>query len=141
MPASGIPSITCRFEGFEASNEPTLMGMWLGQHGKRLRVITCGFVSTTHNPLRTAESIATMDHMLQGRFGVGLVRGYQARWVENFKTRADLVPVGPWNKNEAEDEHNRAYFAEFVEVVAKALTHDTFSHQGQFFQFPPPGLD
>lgn len=136
----GHPEHHLQIEGFEASNEPTLMGMWLAQHSKRLRVITCGFVSTTHNPLRTAESIATMDHMLQGRFGVGLVRGYQARWVENFKTRADVGPVGPWNKNEAEDEYNREYFAEFVEVVVKALTQETFRHQGKFFQFPPPGL-
>ena len=136
----GHPEHHLQIEGFEASNEPTLMGMWLGQHSKRLRIITCGFVSTTHNPLRTAESIATMDHMLQGRFGVGLVRGYQARWVENFKIRADIGPVGPWNKNEAEDEYNREYFAEFVDVVVKALTHDTFNHQGKFFQFPPPGL-
>jgi hypothetical protein len=70
----GHPEHHLQIEGFEASNEPTLMGMWVGQHSKRLRVITCGFVSTAHNPLRTAESIATMDHMLQGRFGVGLVQ-------------------------------------------------------------------
>ncbi len=136
----GHPEHHLQIEGFEASNEPTLMGMWVGQHSKRLRVITCGFVSTAHNPLRTAESIATMDHMLQGRFGVGMVRGYQSRWVENFKIRPDISPVGPWNKNEAEDQYNRDYFTEFVEVVVKALTQDTFSHQGQFFQFPPPNF-
>lgn len=136
----GHPEHHLQIEGFEASNEPTLMGMWLGQHSRRLRVITCGFVSTTHNPLRTAESIATMDHMLQGRLGVGLVRGYQARWVENLKVRADLSPVGPWNKNEAADEANREYFAEFVDVVVKALTHRTFSHHGKYWQFPPPGF-
>ena len=134
----GHPEHHLQIEGFEASNEPTLMGMWLGQHSKKLRVITCGFVSTTHNPLRTAESIATMDHMLQGRLGVGLVRGYQARWVENLKVRPDLAPVGPWNKNEAADLVNREYFAEFVDVVVKALTHRTFSHQGKYWQFPPP---
>ena len=66
----GHPEHHLQIESFEASNEPTLMGMWLGQHTKRLRVITCGFVSTTHNPLRTAESIATMDHMLGGRFSL-----------------------------------------------------------------------
>lgn len=30
---------------------------------------TVGFVSTPHNSLRTAESIATMDDMLGGRIG------------------------------------------------------------------------
>ncbi|MEL0111682.1 MAG: LLM class flavin-dependent oxidoreductase, partial [Rickettsiales bacterium] len=75
----GHPEHHLQIEGFEIANDPTLMSMWLGQHTERLKVITCGFVSTAHNPLRTAEAIATMDHMLGGRFGVGIVRGYQAR--------------------------------------------------------------
>jgi len=134
----GHPEHHLQIEGFEASNDPTLMGMWLGMHTKRMRVITCGFVSTVHNPLRTAEAIATMDNMLNGRFSVGLVRGYQSRWVENFKVLPELGAVGPWNKNEPVDMLNREYFAEYVDIVIKALTHDTFSHTGKFWQFPPP---
>jgi alkanesulfonate monooxygenase SsuD/methylene tetrahydromethanopterin reductase-like flavin-dependent oxidoreductase (luciferase family) len=136
----GHPEHHLQIEGFEASNDPTLMGMWLGMHSRRLRVITCGFVSTAHNPLRTAEAIATMDNMLKGRFGVGLVRGYQARWVENFKVKDEVGPVGPWNKNADEDVVNREYFSEYVEIVVKALTSETFSHRGRFWQFPPVGL-
>ncbi|WP_119418198.1 LLM class flavin-dependent oxidoreductase [Desertibaculum subflavum] len=136
----GHPEHHLQIEGFEISNDPRLMGMWLGRHTKRLRVITCGFVSTTHNPLRTAEDIATMDHMLGGRFGVGLVRGYQARWVENFKIRGDLNAVGPWNKDSPADVANREYFTEFVDVVVKALKSETFSHRGKYWQFPPPGF-
>jgi alkanesulfonate monooxygenase SsuD/methylene tetrahydromethanopterin reductase-like flavin-dependent oxidoreductase (luciferase family) len=136
----GHPEHHLQIEGFEASNEPTLMGMWLGMHSKRLRVITCGFVSTTHNPLRTAEAISTMDNMLEGRFGVGLVRGYQTRWVENLKVQPELGAVGPWNKNEPIDVTNREYFAEYVDIVIKALTEDTFKHEGKFWQFPPPDL-
>jgi alkanesulfonate monooxygenase SsuD/methylene tetrahydromethanopterin reductase-like flavin-dependent oxidoreductase (luciferase family) len=133
----GHPEHHLQIEGFEISNDPRLMGMWLGKHSKRLRVITCGFVSTTHNPLRTAEDIATMDHMLGGRFGVGLVRGYQARWVENFKVREELNAVGPWNKDQPADVVNREYFTEFVDVVIKALTAETFSHRGKYWNFPP----
>lgn len=135
--AFGHPEHHLQIEGFEISNEPTAMAMWLGQHTKRLRVITCGFVSTTHNPLRTAETIATLDQMLGGRFGVGLVRGYQARWVDNLRIRGDLKAVGPWNKGSADDEMNREYFEEFVEVVHKALTNETFSHRGKYWTFPP----
>jgi len=76
--------------------------------------------------------------MLKGRFGVGLVRGYQARWVENYKIRPELAAVGPWNAHAPEDELNREYFAEFVDVVVKALGQDTINHQGRFWQFPPP---
>jgi alkanesulfonate monooxygenase SsuD/methylene tetrahydromethanopterin reductase-like flavin-dependent oxidoreductase (luciferase family) len=136
----GHPEHHLQLEGFEISNDPRLMAMWLGQHTKRLRIITCGFVSTTHNPLRTAEDIATMDHMLGGRFGVGLVRGYQARWVENFKVRPELNAVGPWNKDTLADTDNREYFTEFVDVVIKALTHRTFSHRGKYWTFPPEGM-
>ncbi|MEE2983091.1 MAG: LLM class flavin-dependent oxidoreductase [Pseudomonadota bacterium] len=136
----GHPEHHLQIEGFEASNDPTLMGMWIGMHSKRLRVITCGFVSTVHNPLRTAEAISTMDNMLKGRFGVGLVRGYQARWVENFKIKDEVGPVGPWNKNEPMDIANREYFAEYVDLVVKALTEDTFSYQGKYWQLPAPGL-
>jgi len=136
----GHPEHHLQIEGFEAANDPTLMGMWLGMHSKRLRIITCGFVSTAHNPLRTAEAITTMDNMLDGRFGVGLVRGYQARWVENFKVQPELAAVGPWNKNEPVDMTNRDYFAEYVDIVVKALTHDTFSHNGRFWQLPPAGM-
>jgi len=136
----GHPEHHLQVEGFEISNDPRLMGMWLGRHTKRLRVITCGFVSTTHNPLRVAEDIATMDHMLGGRFGVGLVRGYQARWVENFKIRDDLNAVGPWNKDSPADAANREYFGEFVDIVVKALKNETFSHRGKYWNFPPVGF-
>ena len=136
----GHPEHHLQIEGFEIANDPTLMSMWLGKHTERLRIITCGFVSTAHNPLRTAEAIATMDHMLGGRFGVGIVRGYQARWVDNFRIRPDLQAVGPWNKNSEQDTLNREYFEEFVEIVVKALTHETFSHQGKFWTCPPKGF-
>lgn len=136
--AFGHPEHHLQIEGFEISNDPCLMAMWLGQHTRQLRIVTCGFVSTVNNPLMTAEKIATLDHMLKGRFGVGLVRGYQARWVENYKIRPELAAVGPWNADRPENELNREYFAEFVDVVVKALGHDTLNHQGRFWQFPPP---
>jgi alkanesulfonate monooxygenase SsuD/methylene tetrahydromethanopterin reductase-like flavin-dependent oxidoreductase (luciferase family) len=133
----GHPEHHLQIEGFEISNDPCLMAMWLGQHTQRMRIVTCGFVSTANNPLMTAEKISTLDNMLQGRFGVGLVRGYQARWVENYKVKPELTAVGPWNADSPENELNREYFAEFVDVVYKALHAETLSHKGKFWQFPP----
>ncbi len=138
--AFGHPEHHLQIEGFEISNDPALMAMWLGQHTERLRVVTCGFVSTTNNPVATAEKIATMDHMLDGRFGVGLVRGYQARWVENYKVKQELNAVGPWNKGSPADDLNREYFSEFVDIVVTALKNETFSYEGEFWQFPPAGF-
>lgn len=91
----GHPEHHLQIEGMEASNDPCLMSMWLGQHSKNLRIIPCGFVSTTNNPLVTAEKIATLDCMLGGRLGVGMVRGYQARWLDNFRIQPQLKAVGP----------------------------------------------
>ncbi len=136
----GHPEHHLQIEGCEASNDLAAMAMFLGQHTKRLKIISCGWVSSAHNPLRAAETIATLDHMLRGRFAFGLVRGYQYRWVENFKVKPDIAAVGPWNKDSAEDLRNRAYFSEFVDVVLKALTHETFNHRGDFWQFPAIGM-
>ena len=138
--AFGHPEHHLQIEGFEISNDPALMAMWLGRHTRRMRIVTCGFVSTVNNPLAVAEKIATMDHMLGGRFGAGLVRGYQARWVENFKVRPELAAVGPWNKNTPDDDLNREYFNEFVDIVTTALASETFSYRGKFWNFPPPNF-
>lgn len=132
----GHPEHHLQIEGFEASNDLGLMASWIGRHSERLRVISCGFVSTTHNPLRAAETIATMDHMLGGRFGVGIVRGYQHRWVEQFKIQPELAAVGKWNKDSDVDAYNRRFFEEFVDIVVTALTNPTFSYDGEFWRFP-----
>jgi alkanesulfonate monooxygenase SsuD/methylene tetrahydromethanopterin reductase-like flavin-dependent oxidoreductase (luciferase family) len=115
----GHPEHHLQIEGFEASNEPGLLAMWIGQHSKKLRVNMVGWVAPTHNPVRVAEYTATLDHMLRGRLGVGLVRGYQARWVHNFRIREELNAVGDWNRNSPEDDLNREYFTEFVDIVLK----------------------
>jgi alkanesulfonate monooxygenase SsuD/methylene tetrahydromethanopterin reductase-like flavin-dependent oxidoreductase (luciferase family) len=135
--AFGHPEHHLQIEGFELSNDPALMAMWLAQHSTNIRIVTCGFVSTANNPLMTAEKISTMDNMLQGRFGVGLVRGYQARWVENYKVKPELTAVGPWNAKSEADDLNREYFAEFVDIVVTALQNETINYQGKFWQFPP----
>jgi len=136
----GHPEHHLQIEGMEASNDPCLMSMWIGSHSKNLRAIPCGFVSTTNNPLVTAEKIATLDCMLGGRLGVGMVRGYQARWLDNFRIQPQLQAVGPWNAKTQTDEDNREYFAEFVEIVVRALREDTFQHRGKYWNFPSPGF-
>lgn len=135
--AFGHPEHHLQIEGFEATNDPCLMAMWLGKHMERMRVLTCGFVATTNNPLMTAEKIATLDHMLDGRFGFGILRGYQARWVENYKIQPQLSAVGPWNADSPADNLNREFFAEFVDIVLTALREETFSYEGKFWNFPP----
>ncbi|MDE0847015.1 MAG: LLM class flavin-dependent oxidoreductase [Actinomycetota bacterium] len=132
----GHPEHHLQIEGFEASNDLGLMASWIANATERLRIISCGYVSTTHNPLRVAEQIATLDHMTGGRLGFGIVRGYQHRWVEQLKIRPELAAVGHWNKDTEIDVLNRRFFEEFVEVVLLALTSKTFSYEGEFWKFP-----
>jgi alkanesulfonate monooxygenase SsuD/methylene tetrahydromethanopterin reductase-like flavin-dependent oxidoreductase (luciferase family) len=101
---------------------------------------TMGYTLTTHNPVRVAEEIATLDHMLQGRLFVGFTRGYHARWVDSY---AAIRGIGATNATLAKarsdaDTVNREIFEESVHVVKKAWTSETFSHQGKYWQFPPP---
>ena len=135
----GHPEHHLQIEGMEATGSPGLLSMFIGQHSKRLHVDILGYVLNTHNPLRVAEDIAMMDNMLQGRLNVAFVRGYQARWVQNYATRPGVEAVGHWNKQEAPDLLNRRVFEEGVAIIKKAWTQDMFSHRGEFWQFPPEG--
>ena len=115
------------------------MAMFLGQHGPRLRINQFGYVLPTHNPLRVAEHAATLDHLLGGRLNVAFVRGYQARWFENYAAVPGVKATGPWNRKTDEDAMNRELFEECVAIIKTAWTHDTFSFKGKYWSFPPEG--
>src|SRR5437764_15377308 len=68
-------------EGFELSNNPVLLDLFVGMQTRRLRVGQLGIVLPAENPLRVAENIAMLDHMTGGRANAGFARGYQRRWV------------------------------------------------------------
>src|SRR3546814_5119484 len=61
------PEHHLQIEGFEANNHPGMFSLFVGQHSKRMKAGIMGYTMTTHNPVRVAEEIATLDHMLQGR--------------------------------------------------------------------------
>ena len=65
----GYPEHHLRIEGFEIANGPAFMGC--GSASTRASSGSSPAASspppTTHHPLRTAESIATMDNTLGGR--------------------------------------------------------------------------
>ena len=135
----GIPEHHLQVEGFELGQDPGLMAMFLGQHGPRLRINQFGYVLPTHNPLRVAEHAATLDHLLGGRLNVAFVRGYQARWFENYAAVRGVRSTGPWNRKSDEDAMNRELFEECVAIIKTAWTHDTFSFKGKYWSFPRRG--
>ena len=135
----GIPEHHLQIEGFELGQDPGLMALYMGMQTKRLRLNQFGYVLPTHNPLRVAEHAATLDHMLGGRLNVAFVRGYQARWFENYAAVPGVKATGPWNRKTTEDEVNRELFEECVAIIKTAWSHDTFSYQGKYWSFPAAG--
>ena len=71
-------------EGFELSNNPVLLDLYLGMHTKNIRVGQLGIVLPADNPIRVAEDVAMLDHMTGGRAHAGFARGYQRRWVDTM---------------------------------------------------------
>ncbi len=135
------PEHHLQIEGFEVNNHPGMFSLFVGRMAKRMKAGIMGYTLPTHNPVRVAEEIATLDHMLRGRLYVGFTRGYHARWVDSY---AALRGVGATNANLAkersdQDAANRELFEESVEIVKKAWTNELFSHKGKYWQFPPEG--
>src|SRR5467141_1133837 len=53
-------------EGFEVSNNPVLLDLYIAMQTKRIRVGQLGIVLPASNPIRVAEDIAMLDHMSGG---------------------------------------------------------------------------
>ena len=135
------PEHHLQIEGFEVNNHPGMFSLFVGMHSKRLKAGIMGYTMTTHNPVRVAEEIATLDHMLQGRLYCGFTRGYQARWVDAYGIKEGVGATTPDNVKARDDQdaRNRSLFEEGVRVIKKAWTNDVFSHKGDNWQFPPEG--
>lgn len=128
-------------EGFEISNNPVLLDLYVAMQTKRIRVGQLGIVLPASSPLRVAEDIAMLDHMSGGRAFAGFARGYQRRWVDTLAQQYHDVHAAPSKvRDEEVDRVNRAAFEEFFEILKLAWTRDTFSYQGQFWKIPPDGI-
>jgi alkanesulfonate monooxygenase SsuD/methylene tetrahydromethanopterin reductase-like flavin-dependent oxidoreductase (luciferase family) len=135
------PEHHLQIEGFEVTNHPGMFSLFVGLHSKRLMAGTMGYTMTTHNPVRVAEEIATLDHMLQGRLFVGFTRGYHARWVDSYAAIRGTGATTPAlaKARDSQDTTNREIFEESIQLIKKAWASDVFSHHGKHWQFPPNG--
>lgn len=131
-----------QLEGFEITNSPGMFSLFVGLHCKRMKVATLGYVLPTHNPVKAAEEIAVLDHMLQGRLMIGFTRGYQSRWVGSYAAVPGVNATTPElaKSRDAVDQMNREIFEECVRIVKTAWTNPTFSFEGKYWTFPPKGL-
>ena len=112
-------------EGYETIPNIILLGTHLASRTKTLK-FGCAFnIVPMWHPLRLAEDYAVADILTEGRIVFGVGRGYHSREVETFG-----APV-------LDNDANREYFQEQMEVLLKAFNEESFSHRGKYFIIPP----
>jgi len=126
-------------EGFELSNNPVMLDLYIGLNTKRIAVGQLGLVLPAQNPIRVAEDIAMLDHMTGGRAHAGFARGYQRRWVDTMAQQLHGIHGATPNQHDAIDEANREAFEEHFRIIKKAWTEDMLEFKGKFWQIPPEG--
>ncbi|BCJ85606.1 luciferase [Effusibacillus dendaii] len=125
-------------EGFETSNNPILLSLYLGMQTKNIKLAQLANVLPFHNPIRLAEDIAMLDQMTKGRAIAGIARGYQKRWADIL---GQVYGVGATYSDKSEtDAKNRALFNEHYQIMKKAWTSETFTYKGDFWNIPPENL-
>ncbi len=123
-------------EGIEVSPDPGLYNLYLGRRTTRLRHGQLGFVLPAHDPIRLAEKCSMIDHMLEGRFFVGLARGYQHRWVDVLGQRLHADTAS--SADQDADARNRQLFSEHFRVLKAAWTDDLLQYKGPHYEVPYP---
>ncbi|MGH7906387.1 MAG: LLM class flavin-dependent oxidoreductase [Candidatus Binataceae bacterium] len=153
----GVGTIEHHFwsEGYECGPSPGILNGYWAAITRNVRVGQLGYVMSTQNPIRVAEETAVLDHLTRGRCFVGFARGYQSRWTnvlgQHLGGRATTSPsAGKLDQThmfaklagrkdlEENDERNRRLFEEQVDIVVKAWTQESFSHNGEAWQIPYP---
>ncbi len=125
-------------EGYEISNNPVMLDLFVAMQTKRIKVGQLGIVLPAASPLRVAEDVAMLDHMSGGRAYAGFARGYQKRWVN---TLGQLYHIQGTASDQSDvDRINREAYEEHYRIIKKAWTSDVFSYSGKYWQVPPPGI-
>ncbi len=126
-------------EGFELSNNPVLLDLYVAMQTKNIRVGQLGIVLPAQNPIRVAEDIAMLDHMSGGRANAGFARGYQRRWVDTMAQQLHGIHGATPGEHDAIDAANRAAFEEHFRIIKAAWTQDMMSYSGKYWQIPVEG--
>jgi alkanesulfonate monooxygenase SsuD/methylene tetrahydromethanopterin reductase-like flavin-dependent oxidoreductase (luciferase family) len=123
-------------EGSEISTNPGLLNLYMAEGTRQIRFGSIGYVLPSWDPIRLAEETAMVDHMLKGRFFMGLARGYQDRWVNVLgqKYHAAAAPMD----GSYIDQHNRKVFEEVYRIMKLAWTQDALAYKGDYYEVPFP---
>jgi alkanesulfonate monooxygenase SsuD/methylene tetrahydromethanopterin reductase-like flavin-dependent oxidoreductase (luciferase family) len=126
-------------EGFELSNNPVLLDLFVAMQTRRLRVGQLGIVLPAENPIRVAENIAMLDRMTGGRANAGFARGYQRRWVDTMAQQVHGIHGALPHQHDEIDAANRAAFEECFAIIKRAWTEDLVDADGRYWKVPVAG--
>jgi len=113
------------FTGYAMSPAPTQLLSYYAGRTKRITLGTAVIVLPWHDPVRVAEEIALLDVISGGRCLFGFGRGAASAEYAGFR-----VPM----------EEARPRFVEAAQIVVKALTHEVFDWEGEFFKIPKTSI-
>ncbi len=120
----GFDSIWCldhHFTGYVMSPDPTELLAYVAGRTSRVQLGTAVIVLPWHDPVEVAEKIALLDVISGGRTIFGFGRGAATVEYSGFR-----IPM----------EEARERFVESALIVRKALTQESFSFAGKYFQIP-----
>jgi alkanesulfonate monooxygenase SsuD/methylene tetrahydromethanopterin reductase-like flavin-dependent oxidoreductase (luciferase family) len=90
------------------------------QHTTRIRLASLVYLLPFHHPVRLAEEISSLDHLLEGRYDVGVGRGISPPEHELWGLDTDRV---------------KENFDETLAVLRLALTTDSLTFHGNKYHF------
>ncbi len=109
------------YKPFSIMSSPLIVAAAVAQHTERIRLGIAVNLLPLWHPLRSAEDGATVDLLSDGRLEFGVGRG--------------AIPLHFAGFDASRDE-SRERFEEALDIIVKAWTTESFSHQGKFFQVP-----
>ncbi|HTX07441.1 MAG TPA: LLM class flavin-dependent oxidoreductase [Solirubrobacteraceae bacterium] len=114
----GIYLAEHHFTAYNLTPSPNVLLAAIAQRTQRMRFGTMCNVLPFTQPLRIAEEFAMLDAISHGRVEVGLGRGVDEQEFVRYGIALDDA---------------RPMFLEGFELIMKAWTQDTFTHEGRFY--------
>src|SRR5262245_60058531 len=99
---------------------PQIVAAAIAQRTTNMRIGTAIVLLPHHNPIRLAEDYALVDLLSGGRLDFGVGRGFIKATYDSF--------------NQVMGE-SRERFQEWLEIIKRAWTQETFSYEGKFHTF------
>lgn len=108
------------FNEYGILSAPKLLLASIAQKTKNIRLGAAVVVLPFHNPILVAEDYALLDVLSNGRVNLGLGSGYLPHEFAGFKL-------------DGKDKVHR--FNEGLSIIEKAWTGETFTHEGEYYQY------